>query len=100
MMKEISEIMHSKNDGEVSQYAPAMESIKDKLGSFLENAKNLLLLERFALQQGPITYIQCDDPEIQQLRNELFGSAKSHGGMFKQVVDEVDRLLYQLLTHS
>ena len=100
MMKEISEIMNSENDGQVSQCAPAMESIKEKLGSFLENAKSLLLLERFALQQGPITYIQCDDPEIQQLRNKLFGSAKSHGGMFKEVLDEVDRLLYQLLTHS
>jgi hypothetical protein len=99
MMKEISEIMDNKNDRDMLQYAPALESMKDRLHDLVERAKKLLILERHALLKGPITYIKCDDPEIQRLRKDLFGDAKSHGGMFKGVLDEVDGLLYELLTN-
>jgi hypothetical protein len=99
MMKEISEIMNNNNDGDVSRCATALRSMKDRLYAFVDRAQKLLLLERYALQKGPITYIRCDDPEIQRLRKELFGDAKSHGGMFKEVLDEVDGLLYDLLTN-
>ena len=97
MIKEISEIVHNKNNGDVSRCAPALESMKDRLHAFVNRAQKLLLLERHALQKGPITYIQCDDPEIQMLRKDLFGDAKSHGGMFKGVLDEVDECLFNLV---
>lgn len=98
MMREISALIHNKNGRNRSRYTPVLQSVQDRLHSFVEKAGKLLLLERHALQRGPITYIQCDDPEIQKLRKDLFGGAKSHGGMFKETVDEIDRLLYELLT--
>jgi len=65
---------------------------------FTEKAKRLLLLERHALQKDHITYEKCDDPEIQNLREELFSRSKSYGGMFKELIDKVDGLLLQVLT--
>jgi len=94
MMKEIAEI---KRRG-VLQSAPAVDRLKDMLVPFVEKAKKLLLLERHALQKGHITYERCDDPEIRELRVELFSESKSHGGKFKELIDEVDRVLFTMLT--
>ncbi|MBI5098395.1 MAG: hypothetical protein HZB30_04040 [Nitrospirae bacterium] len=74
-----------------------LNSIKNLLISFTEKAKKLLILERYALQKGHITYEKCDDPEIQKMRAELFSGSKSHGGMFKELIDEVDKVLFSLI---
>jgi len=71
--------------------------IKTALLAFGEKAKRLLTRERFALQSAHITYERCDDPEIQSLREELFSLSKSHGGLFKALIAEMDGLLYLLL---
>lgn len=76
-----------------------LDEIRDLLVPFVEKAKELLLLERYALQKGHITYERCDDPEIQKLRAELFSESKSHGGKFKELIDEVDKLLFSLLDY-
>ncbi len=94
MMKEISEIIERKG---VVCNAPTTGNIKDLLLPFIEKARRLLILERHALQKGHITYEKCDDPEIQKIRSELFSDSKSHGGMFKELIDEMDRLLFVLL---
>ena len=70
--------------------------IRELLIPFIDKAKHLLILERHAMQNGHITYERCDDPEIQKLRTELFSSSKSYGGLFKELIDEVDKLLYTL----
>jgi hypothetical protein len=49
------------------------------------------------MQHGHITYERCDDPEIQKIREELFSSSKSYGGLFKSLVGKIDTLLYLLL---
>ena len=46
---------------------------------------------------APLSPLECADAEINCLRQELFGSAMSHGGRFKQLIDAVDRLLYRLI---
>jgi hypothetical protein len=96
MIKEISMITKDQNCRGVLQYAPT-EKIKDLLIPFIEKAKRLLILERYALQKGHITYEKCDDPEIQKIRTELFSGSKSHGGMFKELIDEVDNVLFSLI---
>ncbi len=93
MMKEIAEIAKDQDCRGVLQYTPT-EKIKDLLIQFTEKAKRLLILERHALQKGPITYERCEDPEIQKIRAELFSESKSHGGMFKELIDEIDHLLF------
>jgi len=96
MIKEISMIAKDQNCRGVLQYAPT-EKIKDLLIPFTEKANRLLILERYALQKGHITYEKCDDPEIQKIRAELFSESKSHGGMYKELIDGVDKILFSLI---
>ena len=74
-----------------------LKKVKGMLIPFVDKAKHLLILERHEIQNGHITYERCDDPGIQKLRTELFSSSKSHGGLFKDLIDETDKLLYALI---
>ncbi len=96
LIKEISQII--KNRGiDPSGIADCALRINELLVPFVEKAKHLLILERNALHNGHITYEKCDDPEIRKIRSELFSNSKSYGGLFKELIDEVDALLYSLL---
>lgn len=64
---------------------------------FTAKARELLVRERLAMHRSHITYEKCDDPSISTLREELFSRSKSHGGLFKELIDEIDRLLFPLL---
>ncbi|MBI5633450.1 MAG: hypothetical protein HZA15_08240 [Nitrospirae bacterium] len=72
-------------------------NIGERLVYFSERAKRLLVLERLAMQSNHITYERCDVPEIQKIREELFASSKSYGGMFKEIIDSIDAILYKLI---
>ncbi len=104
MMKEITEligeVIYSAEPGvpEPAFLREKIAQIEELLIPFLEMAGNLLLLERQAMQNGQITYEKCDDPEIQEIRKELFSNSKSYGGLFKKLIDEVDGLLYYLIS--
>jgi len=74
-----------------------LRKISKLLFPFVKKAERLLLLERFAMQHEHITYEKCDEPEIQKIRSELFSSSKSHGGLFKRLIDEVDATLFALI---
>ncbi len=97
MMKEILELMASREAGAAS-YVPALGKIKELLVPFIEKAERLLVLERHAMQDGHITYERCDDDEIRAIRLVLFSDSKSYGGMFKALIDEVDTLLFSLIS--
>ncbi len=77
---------------------PDMNRARGLIMLFTAEAGELLLRERLAMQNSHITYERCDDPAIQLLRGKLFSRSKSHGGLFKEVVDELDKLLYFALT--
>lgn len=64
---------------------------------FAAKARRLLVRERFYLQGTTPSPLSSADEEIQRLRQELFASAMSHGGDFKNLLDAVDRLLYRLI---
>ncbi|MCL5023670.1 MAG: hypothetical protein M1497_09950 [Nitrospirae bacterium] len=107
MMREIAGLMESvprpskdgAEAGETLSFIREKTSrIEELMAPFAEKAKQLLVLERQAMQAGHITYEKCDDPEIREIRNVLFSNAKSHGGLFKELIDEVDALLYSLLS--
>jgi hypothetical protein len=73
-------------------------SLLSYCSDFKEKAIHLLMLEKKAIERGMITYEYSDDPEIQALRKELFGNSKSHGGLFKQFIDEIDSILFALFS--
>lgn len=101
MIKEIAEILKTQDtEIEIQDTEKSLRKIKGLLIPFVEKAKRLLILERFAMQSGHITYERCDDPEIQKIRTELFSSSKRHGGLFKKLIDEIDNLLYLLITRE
>lgn len=74
-----------------------LQEIKKLLLPFVDKAKRLLIMERLMMQNRHITYERCDDLEIQKIRIELFGNSKSHGGMFKELIDKIDGLIYKLI---
>ena len=74
-----------------------LNRIAGLLMPFLDKAEQLLFLERQALANSRITYEKCDVPEIQRLRTELFSKSKSYGGLFKQLLDEMDLVVFDLL---
>jgi hypothetical protein len=93
MIKELSAFSGQLSDRDREK----LQRVKKLLIPFVEKAKQLLILERHTMQNGHITYQRCDDPAIQKLRTELFGDSKSHGGLFKKLIDETDKLLYALI---
>lgn len=96
----IREIATRLSAGDLSGDAVIEERLKtlsSDLSCFAEQAKRLLVLERLAMQNGNITYERCDEPEIRKIRNKLFSSSKSYGGIFKKLIDELDDLLFLLL---
>lgn len=77
-----------------------LQHLARAFAAFRIRAEELLRKEHAALQQGPISFDTSDtsdDPALQDLRRALFGSAKSHGGEFKALLDEIDAFLYRLV---
>jgi hypothetical protein len=77
-----------------------MLEIRDRIIPFVEKAKDLLARERLFMQTAPLSPLECADAEIGRIRQDLFGSAMSHGGRFKQLIDVVDRLLLSLIREA
>lgn len=98
MIKEVAEIIKNKNT-EINM-DKNLGKIKELLLPFVEKASHLLILERYAMLKGNITYEKCDDPEIIKIRTELFSNTKSHGGMFKNLIANIDDVLRTLLINS
>jgi hypothetical protein len=99
MVNELAELLEmGAGKREMPELDRSLTRIRELLLPFAAKAQGLLVRERFAMQNSHITYERCDDPEIQKIREELFSRSKSHGGLFKELIDEVDRLLYNALT--
>jgi len=64
---------------------------------FFEDAPKLLLLERDAMGEGPINPLKTDDADISALREKLFSNSKRCGGLYKEIVDQADKILLPLL---
>jgi hypothetical protein len=82
---------------DLSRWAEALKEIRGRIIPFCEKAKRLLIRERLYMMNASLSPVECSDTEINRLRQELFGSAMSHGGQFKRLIDPIDRLLYDLI---
>ncbi len=98
LINEIASLSHGLTTDEKEEEMSV--KIRGLLFPFVEKAKRLLLLERAAMSDGHITYESCNAPQIQALRKELFSTSKSHGGLFKELISEVDNYLYCLIRAS
>lgn len=74
-----------------------LDDIREPFRIFVKESKRLLTMERMAMQAGHITYDKCADGQIRELRARLFSETKSHGGLFKEVIDRIDRILFELI---
>lgn len=100
LIKKIAELLsHYNEDNRKSQESLnlRLSKIKELFYPFCKKAKQLLLMERLAMQNNHITYEKCDDGLIQSLRFELFSASKSYGGMYKKLINDIDRLLFDLI---
>lgn len=80
--------------------ADRIRRVRTLAQSFTVKAGELLLRERFTMQTEHITYERCQDQKIVSLRDELFSRSKSHGGAFKDLLDEIDSLFYLIVTED
>jgi putative intracellular protease/amidase len=94
MIVQMTVLLKNNLDPEIEK---SLRGLRKKILPFFRKARKLLIRERIALQQGHITYKRCDDVEIQKLREDLFSKSKSYGGRFKELLDEIDCIVYQLL---
>jgi hypothetical protein len=85
---------------ESSRLKENVSEIRDRIVPFVEKAKDLLAREHLFMQTAPLSPLECTDAEISRIRQDLFGSAMSHGGRFKQMIDVVDRLLLSLIREA
>jgi hypothetical protein len=104
MIKEMREILKNQNTEDRIQKTD-INRIKELLILFTEKARQLLILERYAMQNRHITPLSLplirgseNDPKMQEMRIELFGNSKSHGGLFKELIDTIDDVLYTLIS--
>ncbi|HET6491023.1 MAG TPA: BPL-N domain-containing protein [Syntrophales bacterium] len=74
-----------------------LDEIRVRIVPFVEEAKDLLERERFYMERAVLSPLECSDPAISRIRQSLFGTAMSHGGRFKQLIDTVDRILFSLI---
>ena len=107
MMEEIGKRLSSIDGGQAQAASLDLlhlkeeaSEIRDQLIPFVEKAKRLVIRERLYMNTAPLSPLECADPEINRLRLELFGSAMSHGGDFKRLIDPIDRLLFNLIWDS
>jgi hypothetical protein len=80
-----------------SRWEEELKEIRGQLIPFCKKAKHLLIKERLYMMNASLSPVECADEEISHLRHELFGSAMSHGGHFKRLIDPMDRMLYGLI---
>lgn len=96
MLKQLAELVPSTNASD-ARLSHEISELKTFCLPFFERAKQLLILERFAMSNGPLTPLKTNDPRIRAIRQELFSNSKSFGGYYKQIIDRIDAIMVSLL---
>ncbi len=79
---------------EESDLMKELGQIRKQAREFVDKAKLLLMKERFAMNDGVLHHLKNhEDVEIQGLREYLFSGSKRFGGLFKELLDRLDRVL-------
>jgi hypothetical protein len=67
--------------------------------TFCSLARHLLLEEKLAGQSGICSKLGQVNETVDRLRTQLFGTQMSHGGLCRAIFDQLDLILYRLLTN-
>ncbi len=97
LLKEVSYILSSNLRDVKRDIKEEILDLRNMIDCFCEKARRLLILEKKEIEKRSISFSETGNVEIDSLRRELFSLSKSHGGMFKEIIDRVDALLFRLL---
>jgi hypothetical protein len=111
LMDEIAELISARGEdperaggapdkGRAARTEEALAKVREVLLPFVDEARLLLILERQAMGRERLTFEESSDSRITAMRERLFSRSKSHGGLFKTVIDRMDGILYSLLTQD
>ena len=97
MIKEVADGLKSKTKGHDPALSENIIAVRDRVIPFFEDAKVLLLKERFALMSGGMSSIRSGDASVDALRERLFSGQKRLGGEFKAILDLLDEVVRGVL---
>jgi hypothetical protein len=79
---------------------PWLESatrIEEEVVRFCRLARSLLLEEKLATQSTNLTKLGKVNATVDRLRAELFGNEMNHGGLCRELFDQLDRFVLEML---
>jgi hypothetical protein len=97
MVAKIEREMESGWAGFGDEGTEELKRLEHLLIPFLEKARKLVMLERLAMNRGPLSPLRCEDPEIREMRSELFSSDRRCGGLYRQIVKSAAGILLNRL---
>jgi len=97
MIKRIKSELNQNNQLFFQITKEELEELLEELKNFIKKAKDLLTKERIALQKAKLTFNYSEDETLSSIRNELFGNKKSYGGLYKNLIEKVDNIIYRIL---
>ena len=97
MLKEVADSLKSKRTSTNPLLSIKLLALREMVLPFLEDAKGLLMKERFALMNGGMSTIRSNDASVDALRERLFSGKKRLGGEFKAILDLLDEVVRGVL---
>lgn len=96
MLQQIARLVADlkENGGELLDQLAALQA---RVIPFIDGARKLIVLERYAMNFGPVSPLKTDDKEIAALREKLFSTSKRCGGEYEHIIDQADAILLPLL---
>ena len=97
MLSELDRVVSGHEDEFDKGFVTSVSDLNQKVGNFFSQARSLIMLERWDLTHGPMSPLKSDNPEITALRGALFSESKRCGGLYEEIMKQVEGLLLPLL---
>jgi hypothetical protein len=85
------------DEGLLDPWIEMAQRIKEQVIGFCQLAKDLLMEEKVATQTRNLTKLGKINATVDQLRTRLFGHKMNHSGLCRELFDELDGFLLQVL---